>query len=108
LDGLKFISWYGEDGQLEIEPIIQAGPAGTDRIAFFGTPYGSELKRIPKGAKAAIFCANMELQSVLVQGVFGKTACVYTLDIEKVYNSMPPKMQYIYPKIEKPVTVTEF
>jgi hypothetical protein len=108
LDGLKFISWYGEDGQLEIEPIIQAGPAGTDRIAFFGTPYGSELKRIPKGAKTAIFCTNMELHSVLVKGIFGKAGCVYTLDIEKVYNSMPPQMQYIYPRAAAPAAVTEF
>jgi hypothetical protein len=30
------------------------------------------------------------------------------MDIEYVYNSMPPKMEYIYPKKARPEAVVEF
>ncbi|MDR0851822.1 MAG: hypothetical protein LBN36_04960 [Clostridiales Family XIII bacterium] len=108
LDGLKFISWHGEDGLLEIEPIIQAGPAGTDRVAFFRLPYGDVTKRIPNGAKAAILCLNLQMQSVLVKGIYQKSGCLSLLNIERVYNSMPPKMEYIYPRADKPLVITDF
>jgi hypothetical protein len=107
LDSLKFVTWVDADGLLKIVPIIQAGSAGTDRVVFSGLPYGSDL-RIPQGAKTAILCVNLQMQSVLAEGTYHKHGPAHMLDIERVYNSMPPKMEYIYPRADKPVTVTEF
>jgi hypothetical protein len=109
LDGLKFISWKLSDGTYDIIPIIQAGPAGTDRISFSHIPYGKEIARIPKGAKVAIFCVNMSMQSVLTKGIYLGSKCgTGVMDIEYVYNSMPPKMEYIYPRAARPEAVIDF
>ena len=111
LDGLKFIAYTDENKKFKIIPIIQAGPAGTDRIAFSLLPFGKELKRIPKGCKAAILAVNLKMESVLVKGVYQGVSGlprIGTLNIEKVYNSMPPKNEYIYPRKERIEAVTEF
>jgi hypothetical protein len=109
LDGLKFIAWKKADGNLDIIPIIQAGPAGTDRISFSHIPYGKEIAQIPKGAKVGIFYVNMQMQSVLTKGIYRGSKCgTGIMDIEYVYNSMPPKMEYIYPRNARIEAVSEF
>ena len=55
---------------------------------------------------------NLEMESVLIEGKFigiqNKLGIkVGLVDIDRVYNSMPPKHGYIYPK-EKLQPVTEF
>lgn len=111
IDGLKFIAYFDRNRKLNIIPIIQAGPAGTDRVAFSLIPFGNELKQIPAGCKAAILAVNLKMESVLVKGTyqgisgFPKTGI---LKIEKVYNSMPPKNEYIYPRKKRIEAVTEF
>ena len=111
LDGLKFIAYSDKNNKFRIIPIIQAGPAGSDRVAFSLVPFGKELMEIPKGCKAAILAVNLKMESVLVKGIYQGVSGfprVGTLDIEKVYNSMPPKNEYIYPRKEKMEAVTEF
>ncbi|MEI6579481.1 MAG: hypothetical protein WCN92_08480, partial [Eubacteriales bacterium] len=111
LDGLKFIAYLDDNKKFKIIPIIQAGPAGTDRIAFSLIPFGKELSLIPQGSKAAILAVNLKMESVLVKGIYQGISGfpkVGTLDIERVYNSMPPKNEYIYPRKEKLEAVTEF
>jgi len=111
LDSLKFIAYY--DGRLRarIIPVIQAGPAGTDRVVFSLLPFGKEIKRIPKGCKAAVFAVNLKMESVLVKGIYEG---VHGLPrsgrfvIERVYNSMPPKNEYIYPSHDALETITDF
>lgn len=105
LDGMKFLGCFDKTGKPWIIPIIQATHAGTDRVAFASTPFGDEIKNVKIGSKVAVLAVNMELQSVLVKGRYSKKGVV---DIERVYNSMPPKMGYIYPRAEKPETITEF
>jgi len=41
---------------------------------------------------------------VLVKGRFSRG----TLEIERVYNSMPPKMEYVYPRSETIEAVRSF
>lgn len=111
IDGLKFIAYFDADERLRIVPIIQAGPAGTDRVAFSPMPFGKELKAVPAGCKAAIFAVNLKMESVLVKGIYrGRQGISRTgvFDIERVYNSMPPKNEYIYPRDEVMQPVTEF
>jgi hypothetical protein len=101
IDGLKFISYIDEHGYPVLVPLIQAADAGQDRIVFAYSPYGRELRQLPSGIKAAIFFVNLKMESVLVKGTYNKTGMLYQrgiLDIERVYNSMPPQPQYIYPR----------
>jgi len=111
LDGLKFIAYADENNKFKIIPVIQAGPAGTDRIAFSTVPFGKELRQIPKGCKAAILAVNLKMESVLVKGIYQGVSgfpAAGIVDIEKVYNSMPPKNEYIYPRKERIEAITEF
>ena len=111
LDGLKFIAYLDENGKYKIIPVIQAGPAGTDRVAFSLTPFREEIRKIPAGSKAAVFAVNLNMESVLVKGIYRGISGlprIGTLEIEKVYNSMPPKNEYIYPRKERITAVTDF
>ncbi len=104
LDSLKFLCYYDADGDARLIPVVQATAAGSDRITMSGVPYGRELRRIPNGAKAAILCLNLKMESVLVKGRYDRG----TLKIERVYNSMPPKMEYVYPRSDTIEPVRSF
>ncbi len=109
---LKFISYIDEKGFPVILPIIQAQAADSTRIAFTLSPYAHSLKGLKHGAKVAVYCMNLEMESVLIEGKFiglqNKLGIEAGLvDIDRVYNSMPPKHGYIYPK-ETLQAVTEF
>ena len=104
LDSLKFLGFTDASGALSIVPVVQATAAGSDRIVFTRSAFRRELAAIPKGAKAAILCVNLRMESMLVKGVYSRGR----LDIERVYNSMPPKMGYIYPRTARMEPVTDF
>ncbi len=104
LDSLKFLCHYDADGKAVLLPVVQATSAGSDRIALCGVPFGGQLRQIPDGAKASILCLNLKMESVLVKGRYTKGI----LEIERVYNSMPPKMEYVYPRSDKIEPVRTF
>jgi len=104
----KFLCYAGEDG-LSIVPVVQATHAGTDRIAFAGRPYGEELQSLTPGMQVCVMALNLDMQSVLVKGTYsGKKAGMHVLDIQRVYNSMPPASGYIFPRAARPEAITEF
>ena len=112
LDGLKFISYEDDDGFPWIVPCIQAAPAGNGGLVFSMQPYGDELTRIPDGARVAVYFTNMQLQSVMLKGIFrgvGRRCGVKSgfIDVEMVYNPMPPASGYIFPR-EPLAKVTDF
>lgn len=101
MTSLKFLS-YVDDGYPVLFPVIQAVMKDEGRIIIPLTTQEEKLKKIPKGAKVAMFYANLELSSVLLQGEFAgiekKLGLEYAIfDIQKVYNSMVPIVGYIYP-----------
>lgn len=104
LDSLKFLCYYEASGEATLLPVVQATSAGSDRIALCGVPFGRELKRIPDCAKVSILCLNLKMESVLVKGSYRRGI----LDIERVYNSMPPKMEYVYPRSDVIAPVKSF
>lgn len=111
--GIKYLAYTGEDGWPHIIPIIQGANAGSDRFIFSTIPYGRELRPIPVGAKCAVLALNLKMQSVLVKGKFSGIRLrgivpAGVVEIERVYNSMPPKAQYIYPTDNCIQPVTEF
>jgi len=90
---LKFLCWEEDEDLSNIVPIVQASPAGSDRIVFSAIPYGEDFAHVKIGAKAAILALNTQMQSVLVKGMLTSKGL---LAIDRVYNSMPPKNEYIY------------
>jgi len=103
----KFLCYETAEG-LAIVPVVQAAPAGTDRVVFSGLPYGEDLKDLAPEAKVCVMALNLDMQSVLVKGTYKGKKGAHVLEIERVYNSMPPASGYIFPKSTGPKAVTEF
>jgi uncharacterized pyridoxamine 5'-phosphate oxidase family protein len=110
LDSLKFISYIGDDGYPVLIPLIQCQAADSRRLAFSPLVYGEELRAIPQGKDVAVFGMTMKMEDILIRGTFcgfksRRFIELGTIDIEWVYNSMPPAHGQIYPEVEiKPVT----
>jgi len=103
LDALKFIAYVGPEGFPVIVPAIQCQAADSRRLAFSPIAFKDELIRISKGTQVAVFALTMGMEDVLIRGTFrgyqrtmGLT--LGTIDIEWVYNSMPPAHGQIYPE----------
>ncbi len=104
LDALKFIAWISDDGFPLIVPVLQCQAADSRRLAFSSLAYRKELKTIPKGAHVAVFGLTMKMEDVLIRGTFNGFSTsrfteVGSVDINWVYNSMPPCHGQIYPEI---------
>jgi hypothetical protein len=105
IDSLKFISFIDEEGFPVIIPIVQAFMKDQNRIIIPLTAYRNQLSKIKPGSNVAIYVANLELNTVLLQGKligFNSTLGLKygIFDVEKIYNSMPPITGYVYPKEE--------
>lgn len=102
LDAIKFLSYVGEDGFPAIIPLIQCQAADSTRLAFSPLAYKEELGALRRGSSVAIFGLTMDMEDVLVRGVFAgfgrhRGIMLGCVDMNWVYNSMPPKPGQIYP-----------
>ncbi len=105
LTSLTFLSYMGEDGFPKVVPIIQCQASDSRRLVFSSMAYKDELNDIKAGTNVAAFCMNFDMQSVLVRGTFTgfqrtRLMEVGAVDIDWVYNSMPPVHEQIYPEVE--------
>ena len=103
LGTLKFISYVGADGFPVLIPLLQCQAADSRRLVFSQTAYKAELSQIPEGRPVAVFCLSMKMEDVLVRGTFSgfskhRMINTGTVDINWVYNSMPPAHGQIYPQ----------
>ena len=109
LDSLKFIAYIGPDGFPVIVPVIQCQASDSRRLAFYPMAFKDELQRIPPETTVAVFGLTMKMEDVLIRGSFRGFNRIMglrlgTIDIEWVYNSMPPAHGQIYPEMDlKPV-----
>jgi hypothetical protein len=59
-----------------------------------------------------VLFVNLKMESVLVKGVYSLSPNALLpygmVSIERVYNSMPPQPQYIYPRQREHQKVVEF
>jgi len=101
LDTLLFVSYIADDGYPVIIPVIQAQSAGSSRILIKNKPYTDKLSQLKQGQDLAILAFSMSMETVLLKGKFsGFNEKGYGyLEIDRVYNSMPPVHKYIYPEI---------
>ena len=102
LGNLMFIGFIGEDGTPKVVPIIQGQSASSSRLAFTRAPYKNMLKELKAGTRVAVYCMDLDMQAIEVKGVFkeGKAGMCY-VDIDKVYNPVPPKAGYVYPELRQ-------
>ncbi|MFP4039355.1 MAG: pyridoxamine 5'-phosphate oxidase family protein [Desulfosudaceae bacterium] len=99
---LKFISLVDADGFPVLFPIIQCQAADAGRLVLAPFPYRQELALIPENPVVAVFGLTMAMESVLVRGRLrhektGPGLSALVVDIDWVYNSMPPCHGRIYP-----------
>ncbi len=111
-DSLKFVGFVDDDGFPTIIPLLQARAADSRRIVFSPLAYSDELARIPRNSSVAIFALSLQMEDVLVRGPFTgfekkMFVSLGAVDIDWVYNSMPPKQGQIYPQ-EELFAVTRF
>ncbi|MBS3731768.1 MAG: hypothetical protein KGY42_02575 [Desulfobacterales bacterium] len=110
MDALKFLVYIRDDGFPEIIPLLQCRAAGSRRLVFSPMAYGGELRKVPIGTQVAVFALTLQMESVLTRGAFtgfsrSRMIQAGSVDIEWVYNSMPPAHGRIYPPVRlEPVT----
>jgi len=105
----KFIAYIDSDGYPIIIPCFQARSADGIRIYIPTTQFKEDLACIPPGSKVSMFAMDFETVSQMVKGtLIDSNPKNLLVDIEWVYNSMPPKVGTIYPKIEVLEKVSDF
>ncbi len=112
LDNLKFLAYVGADGYPMLIPAIQAQALDTQHVLFSTSVYRDELEAIPDGSSLAVFGMSLAMEDVLLRGKYqgirrvgGVRAGV--IEVDWVYNSMPPVPGQIYPAVEV-TAVTQF
>ena len=102
LSALKFLAYVDAGGYPRIVPLIQCQAKSRSALIFSAAAFGKELRSIQKQTPVAVFGLTMKMESVLVRGPFGGLrpslfGRMGSVDIDWVYNSMPPKQGRIYP-----------
>ena len=105
LTSFTFLAYVKPDGYPELIPLLQCQAADNRRLIFSKGAFKKELAAIPDGEKVAIFTMNMNMESVLMRGTYKASnpsilGNIASVDIDWVYNSMPPAIGQIYPELE--------
>ncbi len=110
---MKFLSFMAQDGFPCLIPFVQCLTIDSGSIIFYAKSLGDHQQQIETNMEIAVFCLKTTLESVLVRGKFKGFKRIYgietgVIDIDWVYNSMPPHSDQIYPeKALNPVTSFE-
>lgn len=103
MEALKFIAHIAADGFPRIIPLVQCRCVDGQRLVFALHPYGAELALIVRGSTVALFGLTMAMEDVLVRGSYRhhrvRLARLGVVEIDWVYNSMPPCHGPIYPPV---------
>lgn len=105
LDNLKFIAYVDHDGYPTIIPVIQLQCLDANHLIFSSGVYREELNAIPKGTELAVFGLALTMEDVLLRGRYDGLKMVGgvkagMIEVNWVYNSMPPVPGQIYPPQE--------
>lgn len=112
LGAIKFLSYVRDDGFPAIIPLIQCQAADSTRLVFSPIAYREELSALPQGSPVAVFGLTLDMEDVLVRGLFAgfgryRGITLGCVELDWVYNSMPPKPGQIYP-VQKLEAVVNF
>lgn len=102
LGSLKFVAWIRPDGWPEIAPVVPAATADAARLVLAAGTAPGVVDGLEADADCAVLTVNLAMESVLVGGRFGGfkgfgSLRAGVLDVDRVYNSMPPKHGPIWP-----------
>jgi len=105
MDNLKFLSYVDQHGYPTVIPAIQTQAVDREHLIFAGLPFSSELQKIPVGVQLAVFSMSLQMEAVLMRGKFlglKRVAGIPCGEVQLnwVYNCMPPKPQQIYPMLK--------
>ena len=105
VSNLKFLSYVGADGYPVIIPVIQAQARHSEQVLFALSAYGAELREIAPGTPVAVFGMSLDMEDVLLRGVFGGVSRVGgvlcgRVEVNWVYSPMPPVAGQVYPPVE--------
>jgi len=105
LNAIKLLAVIGHDGFPAIIPLIQCQAADSTRLVFSSLAYEEELRALRKNSHLAVFGLTLDMEDVLARGVFTGFAkhrgvTLGCVDINWVYNPMPPKPGQIFPARE--------
>ncbi|MHA1340725.1 MAG: hypothetical protein ACTSRZ_11400 [Promethearchaeota archaeon] len=113
----KFIAYIDpSDGYPVIIPCFQLRAPDKSKLAFPYTPFRNYLEQIPLNAHVAVFgivSENFESLNLMINGRLTKKVKSIGFDwgiieIDEIYNSMPPLHGVIYPKLEVREKITDF
>lgn len=101
------------DGYPVLVPCFQARPVERKRISFPLTQFADDLQRLEPGDKVAFHALDMETSNLLVKGTFvefqrGRGVRHGIVDIDEVYNGMPPVPGVLFPPASTRPKVTAF
>jgi hypothetical protein len=105
VDNLKFLGYVDADGFPQILPVVQLQALDAGHLIFAPGAYGEEIKAIPQGAQVAMLGMSFDMEDVVTRGTYrgiqrvGGVRCG-VLDVEWVYNAMPPAPRQIYPAVD--------
>lgn len=105
VDNLKFLGYVDADGFPQILPVVQLQALDAGHLIFAPGAYGEEIKAIPQGAQIAMLGMSFDMEDVVTRGTYrgiqrvGGVRCG-VLDVEWVYNAMPPAPRQIYPAVD--------
>jgi len=109
----KFISWIDSDGYPVILPCFQMRAPDRSKLSFTLSQFGKELSQIPIGNHVAVFAMSFEMENILVNGRLvewvKKSGIEFgIIEIDEIYNSMPPIPGVVYPKLDSRPKITSF
>jgi hypothetical protein len=107
---LAVLAWIDAEGSPRLVPGVTARPLAGRRLVLAATD--APRDRPPSGAPTAVFALDLKLRSALVSGRVRwheppLGPAVGTLDVERVYDPMPPLAGPVWPR-EPLVAVREF
>ena len=110
VDNLKFLGYIDCDGFPQILPVVQLQALDAGHLIFSPGAFGQEINMIPKGAQVAMLGMSFDMEDVLTRGTYlgiqriGGVRCG-VLEVDWIYNPMPPVPGQIFPAI--PLTNVE-
>ena len=110
----KFLSYIDQsDGYPVIIPCFQLRAPDRSKFIFTLTQFKKDFRTIKEGSKVGVFACNMDYENQLVKGTFTgfqkfRNFTCGVIDIDMIYNSMPPLSGYTYPELRVRPKVTNF